>query len=198
MQEAARRPPPDARAGAGGAILEATMFGPLRRDKRPRNACQRLRTAVEAMPRRSREAMLRGIEDNTIIVGAYTDPESGGICPMLAAHRNGGRIDLSNFARSWDRYTDAREPRPATRREILTLVSLLESSLAEDVDLLSVEPPAGPKEPSAPAAPPAPAVAPPERPGFRIRIRRLRPRSAQVANADGSPRRAKTTSGIRQ
>jgi hypothetical protein len=141
------------------------------------------------MPSDAREAMLRGIDDNTIIVGAYTDPGSGGICPMLAAHRNGGRTDLASFARSWDRYTDAREPRPATRREIVTLVSLLESSLVDDVDLLEVERPQAPK---------AVQVAPPERSGLRIRIRRLRPRSAQVANADGSPRRAKTTSGIRQ
>ena len=191
MQDAARPTAPAAAIGADGAILEVTMFA-LRRDKRPRNACQRLHAAVEAMPRHSREAMLRGIDDNTIIVGAYTDPGSGGICPMLAAHRNGGRTDLSSFARSWDRYTDAREPRPATRREILTLVSLLESSLVDDVDLLSVEPP------KAPTAPTAPIVTPSERPWSRIRIRRLRPRPAQVANADGSPRRAKTTSGIRQ
>ena len=150
------------------------------------------------MPRASREAMLRGIEDNTIIVGAYTDRDSGGICPMLAAHRNGGRTDLASFARSWDRYTDAREPRPATRREIVTLVSLLESSLVDDVDLLEVERPQPPAAPAADTAPTADTVAPPERPGFRIRICRLRPRPAQVANADGSPRRAKTTSGIRQ
>jgi len=165
------------------------MFGPLRRNKRPHNACQRLRTAVEAMPRQSREAMLRGIEANTIIVGAYTDRDSGGICPMLAAHRNGGRTDLSSFARSWDRYTDAEEPRPATPREIRTLVALLEGSLVDDVDLRSVERPNRPR---------AATVAPPERSGFRIRIRRLRPRSAQVANADGSPGRVKTISGIRQ
>ena len=189
MQEAARRSAPAAPIGAVGAILESTMFSPLRRSKRPRNACQRLHSAVEAMPRHSREAMLRGIENNTIIVGAYTDRDSGGICPMLAAHRNGGRTDLSSFARSWDRYTDAREPRPATRREILTLVSLLESSLVDDVDLLEVERPQAPK---------VAKVAPPERSGLRIRIRRLRPRSAQVANAEGSPRRANTTSGIRQ
>ena len=138
------------------------------------------------MPRQSREAMLRGIEANTIIVGAYTDRDSGGICPMLAAHRNGGRTDLSSFARSWDRYTDADGPRPATEREIRTLVALLEGSLVDDVDLLSVE------------RPPAPTVAPPERSGLRIRIRRLRPSSAQVANADGSPGRVKTISGIRQ
>ena len=178
MQEAARRPAPADPIGAVSAILESTMFSPLRRSKRPRNACQRLHSAVEAMPRHSREAMLRGIENNTIIVGAYTDRDSGGICPMLAAHRNGGRTDLSSFARSWDRYTDAREPRPATRREILTLVSLLESRLVDDVDLLQ--------------------VGRPQRSGLRIRIRRLRPSPAQVANAEGSPRRANTTSGIRQ
>jgi len=106
------------------------MFG--RRNRRPRNACLRLRAAVDAMPRHAREAMLRGIESNTIIVGAYTDPVSGGICPMLAAHRNGGRINLASFARSWDRYTDADRPRPATQRELRTLIALLESSLADD------------------------------------------------------------------
>lgn len=162
------------------------MFGILRRNKRPRNACQRLRAAVDAMPPGSREAMLRGISDNTIIVGAYVDSSSGGICPMLAAHRNGGRTDLASFARCWDRYTDADGPRPATRRELQTLISLLEGSLVSDVELLPVEPSQAPK------------LAPPERSGFRIRIRRLRPRSAQVANAEGSPGREKTISGIRQ
>jgi hypothetical protein len=135
-----------------------------RRDRRPRNACLRLRAAVEAMPAHAREAMLRGIDANTIIVGAYTDPRSGGICPMLAAHRNGGRVDLASFARSWDRYTDADGPRPATRRELRTLVALLESSLTDDVPLTAVEPPL--------RTLPAP-LAPPERPGLAYRIRRL-------------------------
>lgn len=142
------------------------MLSRLRLNKRPRNACQRLRAAVEAMPRESREAMLRGIAANTIIVGAYVDGTSGGICPMLAAHRYGGRTDLASFARSWDRYTDARGARRATDREIRTLISLLESSLVADVSLASVTPPE-------PAAPPA-AVEPPERPGIPFRIRRLR------------------------
>jgi len=135
-----------------------------RRNRRPRNACLRLRAAVEAMPRHAREAMLRGIAANTIIVGAYTDPRSGGICPMLAAHRNGGRVDLASFARSWDRYTDADEPRPATRREIRTLVALLESSLVDDVALDGIEPPSR----DLPAR-----LEPPERPGLAYRIRRL-------------------------
>jgi hypothetical protein len=77
--------------------------------------------------------MLRGIASNPIIVGAYVDRDSGGICPMLAAHRNGGRTNLASFARAWDRYTGAKRPRLATRREVRTLSSLLESSLTDDL-----------------------------------------------------------------
>ena len=125
MQGRSHHPPSARRTSAGSGILNPML---LRR--KPHNACQRLRSAVEAMPRPAREAMLRGIDANTIIVGAYTDSSSGGICPMLAAHRNGGRTDLASFARSWDRYTDARRPRLATEREVRTLRSLLVGSLA--------------------------------------------------------------------
>jgi hypothetical protein len=76
--------------------------------------------------------MLRGVEANPIIVGAYVDRASGGICPMLAAHRNGGRTSLASFARAWDRYTGVKRPRLATRREVRTLVAILHSSLADD------------------------------------------------------------------
>ena len=152
------------------------------RRSRPRNACQRLRRAVDAMPRPSREAMLRGIEDNTIIVGAYTDPRSGGICPMLAAHRNGGRTDLASFARSWDRYTDARRPRLATRREVRTLRYLLEMSLIADESATSLTGAAAEiraaranaPAPEQPGEPEAPRISPPDRDGMLIRIRRRR------------------------
>ncbi len=77
--------------------------------------------------------MLRGIDANPIVVGAYVDRESGGICPMLAAHRNGGRTSVASFARTWDSYTGAKRPRLATRREVRTLRSLLEASLAEGI-----------------------------------------------------------------
>jgi hypothetical protein len=100
--------------------------------RKPRNPAQRLRTAVEAMPRRTRIAMLEGIRRNRIVVGAYTDPKSGGVCPMLAAHRNGGRTSLASFARSWDRFTGARRPRLATQREVRTLTSYIEMSLLRD------------------------------------------------------------------
>jgi hypothetical protein len=99
----------------------------------PRNPTQRLRLAVDALPRATKEAMLEGIRTNRIIVGAYVDPNSGGICPMLAAHRNGGRTSLASFARAWDHYTCAKRTRLARRREVRTLTSLLETSLAADL-----------------------------------------------------------------
>ena len=81
------------------------------------------------MPLETREAMLEAVERNSIIVGAYTGP-GGGMCPMLAAHRNGGRTNFAGFAHAWDRYTSAAEgARPATERELRTLITMLESSV---------------------------------------------------------------------
>jgi hypothetical protein len=78
---------------------------------------------------RTREAMLEGIGENEIIVGAYTDRQ-GRVCPMLAAHRHGGRTSLASFARAWDRYTGVKKrPRPASDREVRTLRAMLEASL---------------------------------------------------------------------
>jgi hypothetical protein len=94
-----------------------------------RKLAQELRQAVDCLPERTREAMLQGIDSNPIIVGAYTD-HRGGVCPMLAAHRHGGRTNLASFAKAWDRYTGARRrPRPATEREVRTLRAMLEASL---------------------------------------------------------------------
>jgi hypothetical protein len=119
------------------------------------------------MPLRTRSAMLGALATNRIIVGAYTD-RHGGVCPMLAAHRNGGRTSLASFARSWDRYTRARgRPRPATERELNTLRAMLEASIA----LEELHAPA-PAEP-APAERPTPA--PPDT-GERHRARELRDR----------------------
>jgi len=77
------------------------------------------------------------MSEQRIIVGAYVDGE-GGVCPMLAAHRRGGRTDLLSFARSWDRFTRAgRRARGATERERSILVGQLQASLAGEarVDL---------------------------------------------------------------
>jgi len=100
--------------------------------RRPRRPAQELRVAIEWLPIDTKRAMLDAVEHNRIIVGAYTDRQ-GGVCPMLAAHRNGGRTSYASFARAWDRYTKAgARSRPATEREVTTLKTMLEASLASD------------------------------------------------------------------
>lgn len=88
-----------------------------------------LRLAVECLPERTKTAMLEGIDQNTIIVGAYTNRD-GGVCPMLAAHRHGGRTNLLAFAKAWDRFCGSpKRPRVATERELMILRSNLEASM---------------------------------------------------------------------
>src|SRR4051812_36152289 len=96
-----------------------------------RSPIEDLRLAIDCLPRRTCEAMLDGVRDNEIIVGAYTD-RAGGVCPMLAAHRNGGRTDFISFARAWDRFAAAKRARKATEREVRILVAHLEASLLAD------------------------------------------------------------------
>lgn len=98
-----------------------------------RNNAERLRNAVYALPHHTKEAMLRGIRGNRVIVGAYVD-KRGGVCPMLAAHRNGGRTNFGTFARAWDTFTGAkqRKSRRASRREVRTLEGYLEIALTRD------------------------------------------------------------------
>ncbi|HEY2768031.1 MAG TPA: hypothetical protein VGI76_07215 [Solirubrobacteraceae bacterium] len=134
---------------------------------------EELRRAIDCLPVQTREAMLAGVgAQQPIIVGAYTDGD-GGVCPMLAAHRRGGRTDFLAFARAWDRFTGAgRRPRRASRRELGVLISHLEASLLEDAapdlaravaehhELLARKRPACDGDP----------------PGERIRVRRLLPR----------------------
>jgi hypothetical protein len=89
-----------------------------------------LRLAIDCMPVATRRAMLAGARSERIIAGAYVD-DQGGICPMLAAHRRGGRTELASFARAWDGFTGARRrAQRATRRELAILVAELEDSLA--------------------------------------------------------------------
>ncbi len=91
-----------------------------------------LRRTVNCLPLHTREAMLAGVRSNEIIAGAYVDRD-GGVCPMLAAHRCGGRTDFLSFARAWDRFTGARgRARRATERELNVLISHLEGSLAAE------------------------------------------------------------------
>jgi hypothetical protein len=104
--------------------------------RKARDPISRLRSAIDCLPARTREAMLEGIRANPIVVGAYTDGR-GGICPMLAAHRHGGRTSFVSFHRAWDAYARTRVVRRATERELRTLENLLVASLAaeEDTDL---------------------------------------------------------------
>ena len=104
---------------------------------RARDPITDLRRAIDRLPVRTREAMLEGIRSNPIVVGAYTD-NRGGICPMLAAHRHGGRTTLLAFARSWDAFASPRKVRRASKRELAVLEAELVASLLraeEDVDL---------------------------------------------------------------
>jgi hypothetical protein len=89
---------------------------------------ERLRLIVDTLPYKTRGAMLEGLEQYNIIAGAYSSRD-GGVCPMLAAHRCGGRTDLRSFARAWDRFTGAGRARRASERELRTLVAQLETSL---------------------------------------------------------------------
>ena len=102
---------------------------------RHRSSINDLRLAIDCMPVRTRIAMLEGVRSNDIIVGAYTD-RKGGVCPMLAAHRCGGRTDFLSFAHAWDRFTRAgKRARLATEREISILESHLEASLLADEEI---------------------------------------------------------------
>ncbi len=106
------------------------------RRRQSRSSIERLRLAIDCMPVATREAMLHGIQSNErILVGAYVD-EHGGVCPMLAAHRCGGRTDFLSFAKSWDRFArEGARRREATPREVRILIAQLQDSLAGDTGL---------------------------------------------------------------
>jgi hypothetical protein len=93
-----------------------------------RRATEDLRRAIDGLPLRTREAMLEGVRTNEIIVGAYAD-RLGGVCPMLAAHRCGGRTSFIAFARAWDRFAGARRARRASARELAILQDHLTASI---------------------------------------------------------------------
>lgn len=105
---------------------------PMRSRRRP--TIEDLRVAIDTLPRRTRIAMLEGIAANDIIAGAYASRD--GICPMLAAHRAGGRTSMIAFAQAWDRFAfrgvRCARARRATERELLTLRTHLEASLLAD------------------------------------------------------------------
>jgi len=145
-----------------------------------------LRRAIDQLPVNTRTAMLDGIRDSRIIVGAYTD-DNGGVCPMLAAHRNGGVTTLLAFARSWDGFTNARQTRRATRREVRVLESQLTQSLLADGETISER---GPSTSDLGAA-----IADHEALKQRQEVCEERPRTDQPAVAEEQIRAARLTPG---
>jgi hypothetical protein len=89
-----------------------------------------LRRSIEVLPERTRQAMLVGLANNTVITGAFSG--SGGVCPMLAAHRAGGRTTCVSFPEAWDKFTGVHGRnicRPATEYEVGILRAEIEASL---------------------------------------------------------------------
>jgi hypothetical protein len=117
-----------------------------------RRDTDRLRHVVDCLPYDTRVAMLQGLQRyDRIIVGAYSD-RSGGVCPMLAAHRCGGRTDFRSFARAWDRFTGAgRRARKASEREVRTLMAQIEASIWREEEMRAEVSALGTGSPAAPA-----------------------------------------------
>jgi hypothetical protein len=89
-----------------------------------------LRRSIDVLPERTRKAMLVGLQNNTVITGAFAG--SGGICPMMAAHREGGRTTCVSFPEAWDKFTGVYGRaicRPATQYEVALLRAEIEQSL---------------------------------------------------------------------
>jgi hypothetical protein len=100
-------------------------------------AVAELRRSIDVLPERTRRAMLVGLQSNTVITGAFSG--AGGACPMLAAHRAGGRTSACSFPEAWDRFTGVAGRhiiRPATEYEIQILRREIEASLEPVPSLL--------------------------------------------------------------
>jgi len=72
---------------------------------------------------------------NTVITGAFSD--GTGVCPMLAAHRNGGRTACVSFPEAWDTFCGVHGrniTRPATQEEVSVLRAQLEESISYKAD----------------------------------------------------------------
>jgi hypothetical protein len=111
-------------------------------ERREQSRAHELNLAIRSLPLDTRRAMLAAAEADELIAGGYTDG-GGRTCPMLAAHRRGARTHARGFPCAWDRFTGAKRPRLATRRELEVLTALLQESIAEGL---------APREAGVPAA----------------------------------------------
>jgi hypothetical protein len=94
-----------------------------------------LRRSIDLLPERTRKAMLSGLGSNTVITGAFSD--GTGVCPMLAAHRNGGRTACVSFPEAWDTFCGVHGrgiTRPATQEEVGVLRMQIEASISYQGD----------------------------------------------------------------
>jgi hypothetical protein len=99
-----------------------------------------LESAIEQLSFKTRSAMLEAVRcpATRIIAGEYAGP-GGGVCPLLAAHRRGGRAHdestaSSPFAAAWDRFTatPTGAPRVVGARERGVLEAMLARSLERE------------------------------------------------------------------
>ena len=98
-----------------------------------------LRRSIDVLPERTRKAMLHGLGNNTVITGAFATSGQGA-CPMMVAHREGGRTSCCTFPEAWDRFTGVygrHIVREATPYEVQILCEEIEASL---VPLPKVDP----------------------------------------------------------
>jgi hypothetical protein len=101
-------------------------------------AVAELRRSIDVLPERTRQAMLVGLANNTVITGAFSG--NGGVCPMLAAHREGGRTSCVSFPEAWDRFTGVHGRnicRHATEYEVGILRAEIEASLVPQTSELA-------------------------------------------------------------
>jgi hypothetical protein len=118
----------------GRAYPAISAHGSRKPMRRRRFSTQELRLTIDCLPLRTRIAMLEGVRSNDIIVGAYAD-RAGGVCPMLAAHRCGGRTSFISFAKAWDGFAGAKRARRASERELRVLTGELEASIMAEEQL---------------------------------------------------------------
>ncbi len=93
-------------------------------------AVAELRRSIDVLPERTRKAMLIGLGNNTVITGAFGGGD--GACPMMAAHREGGRTSVCSFPQAWDKFCGVagrQIVRPATEYEVVILRREIEASL---------------------------------------------------------------------
>ena len=90
-----------------------------------------LRRSIDVLPERTRRAMLHGLGNNTVITGAFA-ASGQGACPMMVAHREGGRTSCCTFPEAWDKFTGVygrHIVREATQYEVQILCEEIEASL---------------------------------------------------------------------